>query len=155
MDLISGRDLHSAHHPMMGQLIKSTILAVIFYGGTVNAAVQTTPYIAIHSKAKYSGLSHMPYANPQAPKGGILSEYSNGTFDNLNSMNGKGSSTDGINFIFDSLMSPSLDEPAVMHLPDIAGRILRVERRVFVEIEHAVKFSGAFVILRREIVARR
>ena len=115
MDLISGRGLHSAHHPMMGQLIKSTILAVIFYGGTVNAAVQTTPYIAIHSKAKYSGLSHMPYANPQAPKGGILSEYSNGTFDNLNSMNGKGSSTDGINFIFDSLMSPSLDEPAVMY----------------------------------------
>ncbi len=115
MDLISGRGLHSAHHPMMGQLIKSTVLAVIFYGGTVNAAVQTTPYIAIHSKAKYSGLSHMPYANPQAPKGGILSEYSNGTFDNLNSMNGKGSSTDGINFIFDSLMSPSLDEPAVMY----------------------------------------
>jgi microcin C transport system substrate-binding protein len=55
-------------------------------------------------KAKYSGLSHMPYANPHAPKGGMLSQSSNGTFDNLNSMNGKGSSTEGVNYLFDSLM---------------------------------------------------
>jgi microcin C transport system substrate-binding protein len=57
------------------------------------AAVQTTPYIAIHSQPKYAGLSVMPYANAYAPKGGYLSTASNGTFDNLNSMNGKGSST--------------------------------------------------------------
>ncbi|CAG2159479.1 unnamed protein product [Oppiella nova] len=53
----------------------------------------------------------MPYANSNAPKGGYISTASIGTFDNLNSMNGKGSSTEGINYLFDSLMDSSLDEP--------------------------------------------
>ncbi len=86
------------------------------------AAVQTTPYIAIHSQPKYAGLSVMPYANAQAPKGGYLSTASNGTFDNLNSMNGKGSSTDGVEYLFDSLMSNSLDEPGVMY-PLLAEKV--------------------------------
>lgn len=61
-----------------------------FLSQALNAAVQTTPYIAIHSQPKYAALSVMPYANIHAPKGGYLSQASNGTFDNLNSMNGKG-----------------------------------------------------------------
>ena len=79
------------------------------------AATQTTPYIAIHSQPLYANLVAMPYANAQAPKGGYLSTASNGTFDNLNSMNGKGSAADGVNYLFDSLMSSSLDEPGVMY----------------------------------------
>ncbi|NNH87844.1 extracellular solute-binding protein [Acinetobacter terrae] len=86
------------------------------------AAVQTTPYIAVHSQPKYAGLSVMPYANVNAPKGGYLSTASNGTFDNLNSMNGKGSSTDGVEYLFDSLMSNSLDEPGVMY-PLLAEKV--------------------------------
>ena len=86
------------------------------------AALQTTPYIALHSSPKYSQLAAMPYANPQAPKGGILSQSSNGTFDNLNSMNGKGSATDGVNYLFDSLMTSSLDEPGVMY-PLLAEKV--------------------------------
>ncbi len=81
----------------------------------VSAAVQTTPYIALHTQPRYSGLAAMPYANPQAPKGGLLSSASMGTFDNLNSMNGKGSSTEGVNYLFDSLMDSSLDEPGVLY----------------------------------------
>lgn len=34
-------------------------------------------------------MASMPYANPNAPKGGVLSQAAQGTFDNLNSMNGK------------------------------------------------------------------
>jgi len=79
------------------------------------AALQTTPFIAVHSAPKYASLAIMPYANIKAPKGGYLSTASNGTFDNLNSMNGKGSSVDGVNYLFDSLMSSSLDEPGVMY----------------------------------------
>ena len=86
------------------------------------AALQTTPYIAVHSQPQYVGRSAMPYANPQAPKGGDLIRASNGTFDNLNDMNGKGSSTDGVSFIFDSLMSSSLDEPGVMY-PLLAEKV--------------------------------
>ena len=79
------------------------------------AALQTTPFVAVHSAPLYAGLSAMPYANPAAPKGGYLSTSGNGTFDNLNSMNGKGSAADGVNYLFDSLMSSSLDEPGVMY----------------------------------------
>ncbi|MDH0562090.1 extracellular solute-binding protein [Acinetobacter courvalinii] len=79
------------------------------------AAIHTTPYLAMHVQPKYAQLKAMPYANPNAPKGGVLSQSSLGTFDNLNSMNGKGSSTEGVNYLFDSLMDRSLDEPRVMY----------------------------------------
>ena len=86
------------------------------------AAMQTTPYLAVHVQPKYAHLSVMPYANPNAPKGGMLSQSSLGTFDNLNSMNGKGSSTEGVNYLFDSLMDRSLDEPRVMY-PLLAEKV--------------------------------
>lgn len=63
------------------------------------AAMQTTPYLAMHVQPKYAQSKVMPYANPNAPKGGTLSQSSLGTFDNLNSMNGKGSSTEGVNYL--------------------------------------------------------
>ncbi|MBJ8418377.1 extracellular solute-binding protein [Acinetobacter courvalinii] len=85
-------------------------------------AIHTTPYLAMHVQPKYAHLKAMPYANPNAPKGGVLSQSSLGTFDNLNSMNGKGSSTEGVNYLFDSLMDRSLDEPRVMY-PLLAEKV--------------------------------
>ncbi len=76
----------------------------------------------MHVQPKYAQLKAMPYANPNAPKGGVLSQSSLGTFDNLNSMNGKGSSTEGVNYLFDSLMDRSLDEPRVMY-PLLAEKV--------------------------------
>ncbi|NHB57820.1 ABC transporter substrate-binding protein [Acinetobacter sp. 194] len=89
---------------------------------TTWAQVQTTPYIAIHTQPKYAQAQSMPYANPHAPKGGMISAAKNGTFDNLNSMNGKGSSTEGVNYLFDTLMESSLDEPSVMY-PLLAEKV--------------------------------
>lgn len=97
-------------------------MACICMGQTTWAALQTTPYIAIHSQPRYAKHAAMPYANPQAPKGGFLTTASNGTFDNLNSMNGKGSAAEGVNYLFDTLMSSSLDEPGVMY-PLIAEKV--------------------------------
>lgn len=94
----------------------------VFMAAPLQAAMQTTPYIALHGQPQYSARSAMPYANPAAPKGGYLSTAANGTFDNLNSMNGKGSAADGVNYLFDSLMSSSLDEPGVMY-PLLAERV--------------------------------
>ncbi|WP_032880370.1 extracellular solute-binding protein [Acinetobacter courvalinii] len=86
------------------------------------AVIHTTSYLAMHVQPKYAQLKAMPYANPNAPKGGVLSQSSLGTFDNLNSMNGKGSSTEGVNYLFDSLMDRSLDEPRVMY-PLLAEKV--------------------------------
>lgn len=86
------------------------------------SALQTTPYIAVHDAPKYAGRSAMPYANPLAPKGGYLSTAASGTFDNLNSMNGKGTPTTGDAYLFDSLMESSLDESGVMY-PLLAEKV--------------------------------
>ncbi|WP_174660588.1 extracellular solute-binding protein [Acinetobacter sp. 10FS3-1] len=86
------------------------------------AAVITTPYIALHGSPQYAHAESMPYANPKAPKGGVLIRAADGSFDNLNSMNGKGNVTEGINYIFDSLLSKSLDEPGVYY-PLLAEKV--------------------------------
>lgn len=97
-------------------------LGVCLISGGVSAKVETTAYIAIHTTPQYANAQAMPYANPKAPKGGMISSSGNGTFDNLNSMNGKGSSVEGSNYLFDTLMSNSLDEPSVMY-PLLAEKV--------------------------------
>ncbi|ALH95787.1 extracellular solute-binding protein [Acinetobacter equi] len=86
------------------------------------SALQTTPYISLYGIPKYIGLKAMPYANPQAPKGGYFSTSESGTFDNLNTMNGKGTPTSGNKYLYDTLMTKSLDEPAVMY-PLLAEKV--------------------------------
>lgn len=99
------------------------------------AALQTTPYIAIHSQPKYAGLTHLPYATPAAPKGGYLSQSANGTFDNLNAMNGKGTAADGVEYLFDTLMVSSLDEPGVMY-PLLAEKVTYDPKKTAYVIYH-------------------
>ncbi|MBB6362448.1 extracellular solute-binding protein [Acinetobacter lwoffii] len=86
------------------------------------AALITTPYIALYNQPKYAQAKSLPYANPQATKGGTLILAADGSFDNLNSMNGKGNVTEGGNYIFDSLLSKSLDEPGVYY-PLLAEKV--------------------------------
>ncbi|PZK56727.1 ABC transporter substrate-binding protein, partial [Staphylococcus aureus] len=86
------------------------------------SALQTMPFIAPYATPKYSQLDYLPYANVQAPKGGELTRAVIGSFDNLNSMNGRGTAVEGTNYLFDSLMSSSLDEPAVMY-PLLAEKV--------------------------------
>jgi ABC-type oligopeptide transport system substrate-binding subunit len=117
------------------------------------AAVQTTPYIAVHSQPKYAGLAVMPYANAHAPKGGYLSTASNGTFDNLNSMNGKGSSTDGVEYLFDSLMSNSLDEPGVMY-PLLAEKVTydpKQTKYVIFHLNPKARFSDGSAVTAEDV----
>ncbi len=100
----------------------SCMLLCMLHSSWAWSAVHTQPYLAMYSTPKYSQNSVMPYANPQAPKAGMLSRRETGTFDNLNSMNGKGSFAAGVNYLFDSLMSRSLDEPGVMY-PLLAEKV--------------------------------
>ncbi|MFI7816917.1 ABC transporter substrate-binding protein, partial [Acinetobacter baumannii] len=93
----------------------SLLVGLSVFSQVIFSAQQTTPYIAIHSKPKYLAMAAMPYANPNAPKGGVLSQAAQGTFDNLNSMNGKGNATEGVNYLFDTLMTQSLDEVGVLY----------------------------------------
>ncbi len=58
------------------------------------------------------GFRHFDYVNPNAPKGGMLRYGAFGSFDSLNGFIVKGQPAQGIGMIYDTLMTPSLDEPA-------------------------------------------
>lgn len=67
----------------------------------------------MHGEPKYaSGISVLPYVNPDAPKGGRLSVGVVGTFNSLNPLIYKGDSASGVReYVYESLMVRSSDEP--------------------------------------------
>ncbi|MBV1704461.1 MAG: extracellular solute-binding protein [Hyphomicrobiales bacterium] len=74
--------------------------------------------IAMHGKpALAEGFDHLPYANPDAPKGGTLHLAYLGAFDSLNPFNVKALSTSQglIGNVYQSLMERSRDEPFTMY----------------------------------------
>jgi peptide/nickel transport system substrate-binding protein len=74
--------------------------------------------IAMHGEpALPPGFDHLPYANPDAPKGGRLTVGVQGTFDSLNSFNVKaGSAAQGIQGnVYQGLMQRSFDEPFTLY----------------------------------------
>ena len=105
----------------------SPICAVLFLLLTVGAACAegpsgdkgfTTEAIAMHGRPALSAdFSHLPYADPQAVKGGRLVLAYQGTFDSLNPYNvSAGTTAQGlIGNIFQSLMLRSLDEPFTLY----------------------------------------
>jgi peptide/nickel transport system substrate-binding protein len=78
----------------------------------------TTYAIAMHGQpALPANFSRLPYADPQATKGGHLALAYQGTFDSLNPYNlSAGSTAQGlIGNVFQSLMLRSLDEPFTLY----------------------------------------
>jgi len=77
--------------------------------------------IAMHGAAKYTDdFTHLSYVNPDAPKGGTLTQSVIGNFDSLNPFIIKGSPAAGMAFlgqslIYDSLMEQSNDEAFSMY----------------------------------------
>jgi microcin C transport system substrate-binding protein len=55
---------------------------------------------------------HFDYVNPNAPKGGLVRFGADGTFDSFNFVIPRGTAAAGITFIYDTLMTGSLDEVA-------------------------------------------
>jgi microcin C transport system substrate-binding protein len=62
--------------------------------------------------------AHFAYANPDAPKGGTFSLIGWGgvtTFNSLNNYILKGDAAQGLELLFDSLMTPAADEPDAVY----------------------------------------
>ncbi len=57
-----------------------------------------------------AGFPHFPYVNPKAPKGGIARQAVAGSYDSFNGYIVKGQGAPSIDLIYDTLMTPSLDE---------------------------------------------
>src|SRR6266404_4920087 len=73
--------------------------------------------IAMHgAPAQPADFTHMPYANPDAPKGGRLVWGLSGTFDSLNPLIVRGLAVQQIRgFVVESLMARGYDEPFTLY----------------------------------------
>ncbi len=88
----------------------------------LKAGVITTDVLTIKSKAAYADAPHLPYANPNAPKGGKLSMPVIGMFNSLNSFIDSGVAATGTFYLYDTLMAGSLDEVNVLY-PQLADAV--------------------------------
>ncbi|MCW8888395.1 MAG: extracellular solute-binding protein, partial [Gammaproteobacteria bacterium] len=88
-------------------------LVITIFGTTNCDVVVAAPSQALGYEVKYKqGFAHFDYVNPDAPKGGDLNLSSVGNFDSLNPYILKGISAEGLSgLMFETLMTPSLDEP--------------------------------------------
>lgn len=85
--------------------------------------------LAMVGSPKYNTASkHLDYANPDAPKGGVLKQAATGSFDTLNPYSIKGRAAQGLNLITDQLMARVWDEPFTMY-PLIAKSVEMPEDR--------------------------
>ncbi len=104
--------------PISGVLFLLLAAGAARAGGPSGDKGLTTYAIAMHGQpALPADFSRLPYADPQAAKGGHLALAYQGTFDSLNPYNlSAGSTAQGlIGNVFQSLMLRSLDEPFTLY----------------------------------------
>lgn len=109
-------------------LKKPVVTAAMLVGGVVYAipaAVAdpiTVTALAHNSEATHLQKSYLPYANPEAPKGGMLSLSALGAFNSANPWMTTGIAMQGTEYLYDTLMTGSLDESFVMY-PQLAEKV--------------------------------
>ena len=101
---------------------KCWVLGLLVVASTANTAIITGTSIAHNSNAQFANVSHLPYANPNAPKGGVLSLSAIGTFDSINKWIDVGTPVTGTDYLFESLMTGSLSEAFVQY-PLLADKV--------------------------------
>ncbi len=94
------------------------LVALIALAGPAHGQEQAAGAIAMHgAPALAAGFERLPYANPDAPKGGRLALAYLGAFDSLNPYNVKALSTAQglVGNVYQSLMARSADEPFTLY----------------------------------------
>ncbi|WP_423415360.1 extracellular solute-binding protein [Hyphomicrobium sp. B1] len=80
------------------------------------ADVQCHHALSLVGEPKYGpDFKNFDWVNPNAPKGGTVRQWADGTFDTLNPFSDKGVKAAGLGLIFDSLFTPSPDEPSTQY----------------------------------------
>jgi peptide/nickel transport system substrate-binding protein len=110
--------------PIRFPLVRSLAAAALLAIGLWSSPTRAEPMhgIAMHGPpALPRDFAHLPYADPQAPKGGRISYGFVGTFDSLNPFIVKGNAPRGIadallgNNVWDTLLTRSADEPFTLY----------------------------------------
>jgi peptide/nickel transport system substrate-binding protein len=146
---------------MIGRAILFALYAALglaLAAATARAGVVGPPMaaIAMHGEpALKPDFDHLPYVNPEAPKGGRLDLAYLGAFDSLNPYNVKALSTAQglIGNVYQSLMARSADEPFTLY-GQIAKSIETDEARdeVIFRLNPAARFSDGAPITSADVV---
>lgn len=96
------------------------LAAAVGLFAAVSAAVAEDKHgLSIFGDLKYPpDFQHFEYVNPNAPKGGKVSQVGPGgtlTFDSFNFFILKGDRAQGLDLLYDSLMTRALDEPDAVY----------------------------------------
>ena len=90
------------------------VLCIFFFSSSLYA--QKMHGLAMHGLPLHSATeNHLPYVNPDAPKGGTLRLGAYGSFDNLNRVAFKGSKAAGLGYLNDTLMRRVWDEAFTLY----------------------------------------
>jgi microcin C transport system substrate-binding protein len=96
--------------------IGSAALLVIAAAGISSDSALANPKrhaLSLLGEPKFGpDFKHFDWVNPNAPKGGVVRGWAQGTFDSLNQFTVKGSVATGISLIYDTLLFNSPDEPS-------------------------------------------
>jgi peptide/nickel transport system substrate-binding protein len=112
--------------------------------------------IAMHGEpALPPGFDHLPYVNPEAPKGGALNLAYLGAFDSLNPYNVKALSTAQglIGNVYQSLMTRSADEPFTLY--SLIAKSIETDaarNKVVFHLNPAARFSDGTPITSADVV---
>jgi microcin C transport system substrate-binding protein len=100
-----------ANISLLARIGLSLALAAALACGSAKA--QPRHGLSLFGDLKYPpNFTHFDYVNPDAPKGGTVKYAAIGTFDTLNPFQLRGNPAQGLGLIFETLMTPSNDEPA-------------------------------------------
>jgi peptide/nickel transport system substrate-binding protein len=144
----------------MRRMLLGLVLALCVPFGGKSAAAEPSHAIAMHGEpALPADFAHMPYANPNAPKGGAINYAWIGTFDSINPFIVQGSGARGSldlvfgNNVFETLMMRSTDEPFTMY-PLLAKSIETDEQRSFAEftLDERAKFSDGQPVTPEDVI---
>lgn len=144
----------------MRRLVLSLVvaLAIPLWSGTAGAAPSHA--IAMHGDpALPADFTHLPYANPDAPKGGTINYAWPGTFDSINPFIVQGSGARGSldlvfgNNVFETLMMRSADEPFTLY-PLLARTIDTDDERSFAEftLDERARFSDGQPVTPEDVI---
>ncbi len=99
--------------------LSAAVLGLSLLAGPLSAqdapkgAPQWRHGLSLMGEPKYpEGFKRFDYVNPDAPKAGLLRLSADGTFDSLNDIIPRGTPAAGLQLIYDTLMSPAVDEVA-------------------------------------------
>ena len=104
-------------------VIKTALVSLaISWTAVSQAAPMTVSALGHNSTAEYVNAPYMPYANPNAPTGGTLSLDTRGTFNAANKWMTTGVAMIGTDYLYDTLMTGSLNEAFTMY-PQLASQV--------------------------------